>query len=144
VYPTKSDTPPSNALSSTGDNNANFHGPGSSVTIGSPYYRTEVGAFANSVSLYGTYDQGGNAAEWTETTDRWYPANGKDLLGGSFYDDVTYLAFSGQSVHGTGRASTATYETGFRVASVPEPGSIVLFVAGGLCLLGYAWRRRWA
>ena len=31
---------------------------------------------------------------------------------------------------------------GFRVASVPEPGSVVLVVVGGLCLLAYAWRRR--
>ena len=40
------------------------------------------------------------------------------------------------------------YATGFRVASdptgwdVPEPTSITLALAGGLCLLAYAWRRR--
>ena len=25
---------------------------------------------------------------------------------------------------------------------VPEPGSLVLLIGGGLCLLGWAWRRR--
>jgi hypothetical protein len=31
---------------------------------------------------------------------------------------------------------------GFRVASIPEPGSIVLVVAGELRLLAYVWQRR--
>ena len=36
------------------------------------------------------------------------------------------------------------YYPGFRVASlaVPEPGSLALVVAGGLCLAAFAWRRR--
>jgi hypothetical protein len=33
-------------------------------------------------------------------------------------------------------------DSGFRVASVPEPGSIALVIAGGLCLAAFAWRRR--
>ena len=31
---------------------------------------------------------------------------------------------------------------GFRVASVPEPSTIALLLAGAACLLGFAWRRR--
>lgn len=31
--------------------------------------------------------------------------------------------------------------TGFRVVSVPEPGSIALLLAGVGSLLAYAWRR---
>ena len=41
-YPTKSNTAPSNVLSSSGTNNANFYNGG--YTIGSPYYRTPISA----------------------------------------------------------------------------------------------------
>jgi len=140
VYPTRSDAEPSNTLSSTDTNNANYHGPGSSVTIGDPYYRTEVGAFASSPGPYGTYDQGGNIAEWTENTDRWYPSYGKDLLGGDFYDDATHLATSGP--HGVGTASSAYYAGGFRVARVPEPGSMAMLAGIALAALLHWWRRR--
>ena len=34
------------------------------------------------------------------------------------------------------------YNTGFRVASVPEPGTIALLLAGAACLLAFAWRKR--
>jgi hypothetical protein len=27
-------------------------------------------------------------------------------------------------------------------ATIPEPGSVVLFGTGTLCLIGYAWQRR--
>ena len=36
------------------------------TSIGSPYYRTNVGEFENSASAYGTFDQGGNVWEWNE------------------------------------------------------------------------------
>jgi formylglycine-generating enzyme required for sulfatase activity len=62
-YPTSSDEPPSNLLDGSG-NNATYHHLG--YTIGSPYYRTIVGAHFNSESPYGTFDQGGNVWEWTE------------------------------------------------------------------------------
>lgn len=69
-YATRSNSKPSNVLSATGTNNANvavISGFDRFYTIGSPYYRTKVGAFANSVSAYGTYDQTGNVWEWVET-----------------------------------------------------------------------------
>ena len=62
-YPTGSNTAPINTLSDLG-NHANFYdyyGTGNNTyTIDSPYYRSEVGAFENSASPYGTFDQGGN------------------------------------------------------------------------------------
>jgi formylglycine-generating enzyme required for sulfatase activity len=64
-YPTSSDSLPSNDLiDPDAGNNATFYGSG--YTIGSPYYRTEVGAHENSESPYDTFDQGGNVWEWTE------------------------------------------------------------------------------
>ena len=64
-YATGSDTPPSNDLIDPDPgNNATFWE--GDYTIGSPYYRTEVGAHENSDSPYGTFDQGGNVWEWNE------------------------------------------------------------------------------
>ncbi len=63
TYTTKRDwPPPSNVLSASGTNNANFFGgrSDSDYTIGGPYWRTEVGAFASCPGPYGAYDQGGN------------------------------------------------------------------------------------
>ncbi len=82
------DTGPSNELLNPDPgNNANFFENGHSST-GSPYYRTEVGAFSNSVSAYGTYDQGGNVWEWTEAH---IDPMSRVLRGGSYgYDG--YLA----------------------------------------------------
>src|SRR5262249_32093599 len=71
-YPTASatDTVPINTLPDPG-NHANFYdhsGTGNSdFSIGSPYFRTEVGVFQNSASPYGTFDQGGNVWELNET-----------------------------------------------------------------------------
>ena len=66
AYPTSSDSVPSNDLVKPTDpgNNATFYDFGH--TIGSPYYRTEVGEHENSDSPYGTFDQGGNVWEWNE------------------------------------------------------------------------------
>lgn len=60
--------------------NASYYEEG--YLIGNPYWRTEVGEFENSVSPYGTFDQGGNAWEWTEAVigDR------RGIRGGSFND----------------------------------------------------------
>lgn len=69
-YPTGSDVAPINTLPDPG-NHANYYdtfGAGNhGYTVGAPYYRTEAGAFTNSASPYGTFDQGGNVWEWNET-----------------------------------------------------------------------------
>jgi len=61
-YATSSDVVPSNDLVDPDPgNNANFNH--SDDTLGSPYWRTEVGEFENSSSPYGTFDQNGNVYE---------------------------------------------------------------------------------
>ncbi len=116
-YPTSSDSLPSNDLidPDPGDN-ANFYIFPPDFTIGSPYYRTEVGDFENSESPYGTFDQGGNVNEWNEAKpDGFY----RGLRGGSFYNH-------GNSQHAAQRYShepTREYASlGFRVAQVSGPG----------------------
>src|SRR5208283_5134683 len=69
TYPTQSNTPPSNVLSATGTNNANFIDvniePGSGATDPTNLL-TPVGAFADSPGPYGTYDMGGDVWQWNE------------------------------------------------------------------------------
>ncbi len=137
-YPTGTDTDPSNVLSNPASdpgNNANFYGV--AFTIGSPYYSTEVGDFENSASPYGTFDQGGNVREWTETAD----ILSRMLRGGDWNSLFIDLHVSLPTY------SSPTNEgdyTGFRVASseaIPEPGSITLLVCGLVAGLIW-WRRR--
>jgi|GEM_PF-6454979 len=72
LFPTQSDALPENNASS-GTNQANFKRLGLfSVTQSDVFdvaqnYLTAVGTFVNSPSPYGTFDQGGNVEEWTDT-----------------------------------------------------------------------------
>jgi formylglycine-generating enzyme len=113
LYPTRSDSLPSNILTSPdAGNNANFYQGGS--TIGNPYYRTPVGAFSNSGGPYGTFDQGGNIDEWNETSER----------GGSF-TQVSFALVSSEREYPILRDASGS-GSGFRVAYVPEPSVFLL------------------
>jgi len=81
-YPTSTNAVPNNG-NPGGDtgNSANYwYG---DYTIGGPYWRTPVGYFGNSVSPYGTFDQGGNVWEWNESaiTPTTRGARGGSILG---------------------------------------------------------------
>ena len=134
LYPTKSDTAPSNVLSSTGTNNANCM-TNSGSTLGAAPYTTDVGSFTNSQSAYGTLDQGGNVWQWNEGV---VASTSRGLRGGSWGDSYKCLdaayRFSG--------LPTYTRETiGFRIASVPEPSSLAMFLSIAIGVLLW-WKRR--
>ncbi|UCE62160.1 MAG: SUMF1/EgtB/PvdO family nonheme iron enzyme [Phycisphaerales bacterium] len=114
VFPTATDASPSNELTSPDPgNNANFDDGG--YTIGTPYFRTDVGDFENSASAYGTFDQGGNVWEWTEAIVH---TSYRGFRGGSFFFTRFYL--QGNVRDGGYLPSYEDYTYGFRVASVPE------------------------
>ena len=131
-YPTGTDSTPSNDLIDPDPgNNANFYD--GDYTIGSPYWRTEVGEFENSESPYGTFDQGGNVWEWTEAVlDESY----RGFRGGSIHDYDEYLHAAARDYY---YPSAEGYNVGFRVAYIPEPATLSLLVLGGLLV---ARRRR--
>ena len=112
-YPTSTSSVPSNDLIDPDPgNHATFYDGG--YTIGSPYYRTEVGAHENSDSPYGTFDQGGNVCEWNEAI--LYDSY-RGLRGGSFYSYDYYLHAANRSYY---YYPTFEYDNiGFRVSQVP-------------------------
>ena len=132
LYPTRSNSTPSNVLSALGTNNANFCNNG---TYSDPTnFLTPVGAFADSPGPYGTYDMGGDVFQWNEANvDGEY----RGQRGGSWAANI-YLASSDRAYN---IPSEENWNVGFRVAEVPEPGSIALLVAGVVTGL-LCWRRR--
>ena len=98
---------------------------------------TDVGAYEYP-SYYGTFDQGGNVAEWNEGKTSIYA---RSFRGGSFwgyYGDLDVRASYRPSYV---NPSTDYYDVGFRVATVvPEPGGIALLVCGAAAAL--IWRKR--
>ena len=92
---------------------------------------TTVGSAGSaSASYYGTFDQGGNVWEWNEAII----SSSRGLRGGSFSsgDVVGSLRSSLRSYYSpTGESSGF----GFRLASVPEPSSVLMVGLGGLALL---------
>jgi cysteine-rich repeat protein len=118
-YPTQSDTAPTSEAPPGMDmtNGSANCWDGSDWAIGSPYYRTEVGAYdaKPSDSPYGTFDQGGNVWEWNEAVIDSY----RGLRGGSFHytDYGLHAAKRDYRARPTGEMY---HEMGFRVAEV-EP-----------------------
>ena len=137
-YPTGTNIPltPGRDMSDVSGNNANYFDAPSPIDSGT-YYTTVVGEFQNSASPYGTFDQGGNVFEWNEDL---FSSTSRVNRGGSFmFGSEWLLASYGRS----GIDPSSDYlNIGFRVASVPEPGSFIMLLVGAIGLLASAWRRR--
>ncbi len=138
-YATGSDTIPDNndPANDTG-NSANYMDGVGNYAIGLPYYRTDVGAYTDSASPYGTFDQNGNVEEWVETLEGIirggaYPRNGSYLNASVRIDRLLY----DDSTHGLGfRVATVYTET----TMIPEPMTMLLMAAG--LLVRFVVRRR--
>ena len=119
-YPTNVDSPPSYELTDPDlGNNATFRAANGDYTIGSPDWRTEVGAHENSESPYGTFDQGGNMWEWNETV----VSGGRNLRGGSYVSGFDAMLASNRTYNEY--PASEFNKIGFRVTSaVPQASSL--------------------
>jgi formylglycine-generating enzyme len=144
TYATQSNTAPGNVVGS-GANQANYYNGVYSVTQSAVYwssqnYLTDVGAFTNSATFYGTFDQNGNVYQWNDLdgTDGSF----RGLRGGGFGDSAFGLSSSDRYAYDP---SDEYSLIGFRLASpvaVPEPSTWVMGLAGIACGGWQMWRRR--
>ena len=102
LYPTCSNSTPSNALADPthSGNHATFYATVAPNWTDATYTFTEVGAHTYSAGAYGTFDQGGNVAEWTEGI---VATDNRALRGGAMRNYATKLA----STYREGIAPTA-------------------------------------
>jgi len=108
LYPTRSNDAPYSGAPPGGVNSAN-------ACCETDRLATDVGAYLNAPSYYGTFDQAGNVEEWTE--DVIYVTN-RRVRGGSWVYNEYYS-----------KSENSTFDTpdypadgiGFRVAGVAEP-----------------------
>ena len=135
-YPTSSNGPPGQDMSDVSGHNANYYTAPYAYPIDSGKYTTIVGEFQNSASPYGTFDQAGNVWEWIESV---LYGSGRGWKGGSYSIEGTGLE---ASIRSGNTPANEGDNLGFRVAYVPEPGSITLVFVSAISLLTYAWRRR--
>ena len=129
LWPTGTNSSPSCVGPTAAPNSANcndFQGPPSDLV--------PVGSYHGSASPNGTFDQGGNVFEWTETE---YQFQDRVVRGGSFDQGYGDLRSEWRD---SAPDNIGTYTIGFRVAAVvPEPGTGSLFALG---LLALGIRRR--
>ncbi len=106
---------------------------GSTADDFSQNYLTDAGAYTHSGSFYGTFDQAGNVYEWNETLI----GSQRGVRGGDWEKINT-----GESASYVRNSSdpTTTGIIGFRVATVPEPGTGALAIVA--CAILWCWRKR--
>jgi hypothetical protein len=121
------------------DNIANGYDDGLAVTGSTIFdfsqnYLTDVGAYSQAPSPYGTFDQDGVVFEWNEAVI----GSARGERGGSWNVGANWLAGSSQLSVGP---TNENFDLGFRVASIsiPEPSTLLL---EALTVLGLLRRRQ--
>jgi sulfatase modifying factor 1 len=96
---------------------------------------TMVGAYADDTSFYDTLDQGGNVWEWNDAV---ISGTQRGMRGGAWGNDILvfgdfYLSSNGRYYDYTLNGEYA--DVGFRIASIPEPMSILMTMFAGAVML---------
>ncbi len=120
LYATGSNTAPGNTIAGGSANQANYNNGVFSKT-GSPVYNTlgdyltAVGAFYNSPSYYGTFDQAGDVFDWNDAIINTTSSVSRGVRGGCWFSGTTAIASSNRGMSGAGTG--ASNSIGFRVAT---------------------------
>jgi len=117
MYATESDAAPGNIIGNLPNQANNFPSTVFCVTqspnylYGSQNYLTDVGAFVNSSSYYGTFDQNGNVYQWNDLDEAPTPYRG--LAGGYWFAGANAMQ---SLIYSTNALDITDNGTGFRLA----------------------------
>jgi formylglycine-generating enzyme required for sulfatase activity len=132
LYQTKSNAVPTATVSNFTLANAANYANASTMPM-------NVGSYVNARSAYGMFDMLGNVAEMTDNSG--FPASSSyRALGGGWGGLASAWDAKSSPVSQLGTFSNQSY--GFRVAAVPEPGTIALAGLGIASLFGLDWMKR--
>jgi formylglycine-generating enzyme required for sulfatase activity len=138
AYPFQSNAQPAALAPPGNDNSGAFDSQGANQTDGLFTYQTDVGAYPNSLSPFGSFDMGGNAQQWTDAA----LGGSRVLRGGNDFGSPLGSAASIRNGYGPAEEVASV---GFRVlsiGSVPEPASLVLASIGVVGLSIFSKRLR--
>jgi len=132
-FPTRSNASPlATGPNPANPNSANYAA--AAPTPGNPSginYLTDVGSYQLARSYYGTFDQGGNVWE-----PQWIGGTSSKWVAGGGFNNGDYQMRSDGATY-SGGAGTEQGDTGFRVATIPEPGAAAwVLIVGALALHG--------
>ena len=139
AYPFQSNSMPA-ALAPPGNSNSGNFGLAANNYDGNGSLLSDVGAYPNSLSPFGSFDMGGDVFQWNEGIVSPFS---RGVRGSFFASSSIYSAATHRDTGGI--PTTELSDDGFRVASVggvPEPVSIVLASLGVVGLLIFSKRLR--
>lgn len=122
LYANQSNTLAANVVGTAGGanyNNGVYATTQQPIKLPNQNYLTDVGAYAGSVSYYGTFDQSGNAWEWTDTV---VSGSNYRIRNGSWIDQNEALLSAAASL--SAPPTTQLFDIGFRVAAVNPPPDV--------------------
>jgi sulfatase modifying factor 1 len=129
TWQTRNNSTPLATTTTTGTNSANY----ASASTGP----MSVGSYTNTTSYYGLYDMLGNVTEVSDTAGS---GSTYRAFGGGYSAIGSAWNLTASAVYRDSTFINQTY--GFRVAAVPEPGTIALAGMGIAGLAGLDWMKR--
>jgi formylglycine-generating enzyme required for sulfatase activity len=132
LYPTKSNAAPTATVSNFTLANAANYNNASTLPL-------NVGSYVNTSSAYGLFDMLGNVTEMTDNTGL-VASTSYRAMGGAYGGSASLWNSKSSATNQLGTARAANF--GFRVAAVPEPGTIALAGLGIASLFGLDWMKR--
>lgn len=138
TWATNSGTTPTATVTNVSLANAANYGGSATPTVGP----IAVGSYTNTTSAYGLYDMIGNVTEMTDTINTSNTSQYQQFSGNWTISSANIIQWNATASARFALGTNSGGALGFRVAAVPEPGTIALAGVGIAGLAGLDWMKR--
>jgi formylglycine-generating enzyme required for sulfatase activity len=138
TWGTNSNTTPNNTVTNVSLANAANFGGAATPSVGP----LAVGSYTASLSAYGLYDMVGNLTEMTDTINSGNTSQYQQFSGNWQVSTANMPQWNSSAAARFALGTNGSGALGFRVAAVPEPGTIALAGMGIAGLAGLDWMKR--